>query len=172
LGTAHLLEQDRDKEAAKSALRTSIQYAEKMNNQSESARALYYLSSSGFLLAGAEGLGSIISESEKIYAYLDRALELTPDDPELILQKASGLAYPPKLFGGDPKKAIVLLERGLKVNDLYDYIRFDLLSTLSYCYQREGNNKEALDLANEALLLYPDNADLIKRQKELIKKVK
>lgn len=163
---------DKKEDEAKEFLQKSIGYAESINREKESPRALFYLSSSGFMLAGVEGARAIISQSETLNGYTDRALELSPDDPEIIYQKAASLAYPPKLFGGNREEAIELLERGLNLPDLAKYNKLDLLSTLSYCYQKEKKYVKALQIAEEALELYPENKDLQERRDELKKKVK
>lgn len=163
---------DGDEDRAKENLQISMEAAERAREREETSRAYFFLSSSGFLLAGLEGVGAIISQSDRLNDYTNRAYEMDPEDPEIIFQKASSLAYPPKLFGGNPKKAAEMLERGLALDGLDDYQRFDLLSTLSYCYEKIGKSKKALDIARRGLMIYPNNGDLLERTKKLEQRVK
>ncbi len=166
-----LIQGDR-KDEARASLQTCLSLAEEAQNREESSRTLYYLASAGFLLAGIDGVGAIISRADDLNGKLDRALELDPEDGEIVYQKASGLAYPPRLFGGNPTGAIRLLTPLLSRSDLAPYLRFDLLTVYSYGLSKTGEYGKAVEAADEALALYPGNEDMIEKRKEWKRKVK
>ncbi|MDC7224423.1 MAG: hypothetical protein PQJ60_11835 [Spirochaetales bacterium] len=166
-----LTEANREEEARTAFVR-SMERAEGERQKGESSRNLYYLGATGFLLARLDGPGAIISRSSEISATLDRAYERDRTDREILYQKAASLAYAPRLFGGNPSAAIELLEKALSPPPEEKYLRFDLLSLLSYSYEKIKNNDKALAAAEQALLLYPNNPLLRERVENLKRKTR
>jgi len=163
---------DDRKEEAREALKTSLSLAEEVRAAGETSRILYYLSSGGFLLASLDGIGAIISRADELNRILDRALALDPSDGQIIYQKASGLAYPPRLFGGDPAWAIDMVSPFLERGDLSRPVLFDLLTVYSYSKSKLGKYEEAVRGADRALALYPGNDNLMKNRNDWNRKVK
>jgi tetratricopeptide (TPR) repeat protein len=160
------------KEEAREALRTSLALAEEARAAGETSRILFYLSSGGFLLASLDGIGAIISRADELNGILDRALALDPTDGEIIYQKASGLAYPPRLFGGDPARAIDMVSPLLGRGDLPRPVRFDLLAVYAYSLSKLGKYEEAVWAADRALSLYQGNESMRKNRNDWKRKVK
>lgn len=110
----------------------------------------------------------LVTNGPKVNQYARRALALEPGCPAAAITIASSKAYPPAIFGGNPKEAIAEMEAllaasanniarangaGLAKDDL-----FDLRMCVATAQEKLGRKAEAADWYRLALELYPGNA--------------
>lgn len=80
--------------------------------------------------------------------YLQKALKLSPNNPQILFDNGNLLYYPPKMFGGDKaqalryyQKAIAIYERQGDTKDNWVYVQ--LLVVQGHSYELLGNDKKA-----------------------------
>lgn len=102
----------------------------------------------------------LIANGPKVGQYARRALALEPGYPAATIAIAASKAYPPPIFGGNPKEAIAEMEAllaarpgGLGKDDL-----FDLRMCVATACEKLGREAEAARWFTSALELYPGNA--------------
>ena len=65
-----------------------------------------------------EGIGfSSLGALRRLRVEIDLALELAPDNPDILAAKGAFLAELPRVFGGDVREAESLLRRALSLNN-------------------------------------------------------
>lgn len=101
----------------------------------------------------------LIANGPKVPALAKRILELEPDNVGARLIVASSKAYPPAVFGGDPKEALRLARelmelhpQGLAKDEL-----FDLRACFATAYEKLQDKANAAAWFAAALELYPRN---------------
>ena len=109
-----------------------------------------------------------LDKLDDITKLAEKALEIDPDHVIALLVLAQRRARPPKLFGGDVKKAIEIL---LKVNNIHEMEtgeRFTTLYNLAMAYEKDKNRKMAEMYLERALKIYPGNQMAVTfRQEEM-----
>ena len=104
----------------------------------------------------------LVTNGPKVNQYARRALALDPGCAAAAITIAASKAYPPAIFGGNPKEAIAEMEAllaarangaGLAKDDL-----FDLRMCVATAQEKLGRKAEAADWYRLALELYPGNA--------------
>lgn len=106
-----------------------------------------------------KGMGFLLSNGPLIPRYTKQVLDLEPSHRAAAIILASSKAYPPGIFGGNPKEAIAVLEKlvaehpeGFEKDEL-----FDLRSCFGTAYGKLGDKTKAALWFRAALELYPDN---------------
>lgn len=102
----------------------------------------------------------LVVNGPKVGQYARRALSLEPGYPSALIAIAASKAYPPAIFGGNPKEALeemeALLARqpgaGLAKDEL-----FDLRMCAGTACEKLGRKAEAAAWFRQALALYPNN---------------
>jgi tetratricopeptide (TPR) repeat protein len=101
----------------------------------------------------------LVANGPKVPSLAKKILELDPANTGALLITASSKAYPPRVFGGDPKEAIRLAKEiaasrpgGLAKDEL-----FDLRACVGTAYEKSGDKDRALAWFAAALELYPHN---------------
>jgi len=104
-------------------------------------------------------LGFLISNGPKVGQYANKALETEPKNIKAWLLKASALAYPPTIWGGNYKKALEtyaavlpMAEQGLPKDAL-----FDIRVGIATAYANLKLSEHAAWWFGAALELYPQN---------------
>ena len=104
-------------------------------------------------------LGFLISNGPKVGQYANKALEIEPKNIKAWLLKASALAYPPTVWGGNYRKALetyatilTMAESGLPKDVL-----FDLRVGIATAYANLKLSEHAAWWFGAALELYPQN---------------
>ncbi|MFA8342764.1 MAG: tetratricopeptide repeat protein [Rhodothermaceae bacterium] len=101
--------------------------------------------------------------SGKIHSHLDKALEINTENPRALIIKATMLFYTPKMFGGDPQKAINLFEKAKlllakpvqnKISPNWGYC--DLMATLATAYLSSGELEKAKKVCEETMIKEPE----------------
>lgn len=104
-------------------------------------------------------LGFLISNGPKVGQYANKALDIDPKHIKAWLLKASALAYPPTIWGGNYKKALetyaVVLP--LSVSGLPKDVLFDLRVGIATAYANLKLPEHAAWWFRAALELYPQN---------------
>lgn len=109
----------------------------------------------------------LVANGPKIGQYAKRALALEPGNPAALIAIAASKAYPPAIFGGNPKQALAEMEAllarqsgavrepgaGLAKDEL-----FDLRMCAGTACEKLGRKAEAAAWFRQALELYPGNA--------------
>lgn len=107
-----------------------------------------------------------ITKGKKCTNYLDKALQLAPNNPQILFDKGNALYYSPKLFGGNKsealkyfQKAIAILEKQNKTRQNWIYLQ--LLVVEGHSYELLENDTMAEKIYLKALKTEP-NFKLIK----------
>lgn len=97
---------------------------------------------------------------------IDKALELAPDNPRVLLLGALAARDRPRLFGGDTQQAFVLMQRAVSAFErqrgqpgrLPGWGAADAFTDLAQDYLTRGDALAARDVLERALLVAPDFA--------------
>ncbi len=107
-----------------------------------------------------KGMGFLLSNGPLIPRYTQQILEMEPGHRAATIIYASSKAYPPGIFGGNPKEAIAVLEKliadhpeGFEKDEL-----FDLRACFGTAYAKLGDKTNAALWFKAALELYPNNS--------------
>jgi len=104
----------------------------------------------------------LVANGPKIGQYAKRALVLEPGYPAALIAIGASKAYPPAIFGGNPKEGLAEMEAllagrsngaGLTKDEL-----FDLRMCAGTACEKLGRKAEAAAWFRQALELYPGNA--------------
>lgn len=99
-------------------------------------------------------------------ARIDKALQLAPQNPRVLLLAALAANDRPKLFGGDPQQAFTLLERAVSAFEeqpghprvLPGWGAAEAFTSLALEYLTRGDTIAARNVLERALLVAPDFA--------------
>ena len=107
-----------------------------------------------------KGMGFLLGNGPLIPRYTQQILDMDPGHRAATIIFASSKAYPPGIFGGNPREAIALLEKlivqhplGFEKDEL-----FDLRACLGTAYAKLGDKAKAAQWFKSALELYPNNS--------------
>lgn len=101
----------------------------------------------------------LVANGPKVGQYARRALALEPGCPAALIALAAAKAYPPAIFGGNPKEALAEMEALLAARaDLAKDELFDLRACAGTACEKLGRKAEAAAWFRQALELYPGNA--------------
>jgi tetratricopeptide (TPR) repeat protein len=107
----------------------------------------------------------LVANGPKVPALAKKILELDPSNPGALLITASSKAYPPRVFGGDPREAIRLIDEMMATRQesfTKDEL-FDLRVCMGTAYEKSGDKDRALEWFSAALELYPHNRYALER---------
>lgn len=104
------------------------------------------------------GVGYILGNGLNVNKYAEKALELNPDNGKAIIIIASSKVYPPPIYGGNPKKGILLMEEASEKPDIEKDDLFNIYSGYGVGYAKLEDFEKARFWFESALMLYPDNA--------------
>lgn len=94
-----------------------------------------------------------------ILRYANRAVELNPNNPIILGHMGNVFFYAPKGIG-DKKKALLYFEKAstLLTSTLWQYswYRPAMRLSIAQCYEKTGNKKKALSIANDLLNEFPN----------------
>ena len=94
-----------------------------------------------------------------ILRYANRAVELNPNNPIILGHIGNVFFYAPKGIG-DKKKALLYFEKAstLLTSTLWQYswYRPAMRLSIAQCYEKTGNKKKALSIANDLLNEFPN----------------
>jgi hypothetical protein len=110
----------------------------------------------------------LVTNGPKVGQYARRALTLEPGYPAALIAIAASKAYPPAIFGGNPKEALAEMEALLSARasgaargngaELAKDELFDLRMCAGTACEKLGRKAEAAAWFRQALELYPGNA--------------
>ena len=107
-----------------------------------------------------------------------RALELEPDSPQILCDKGNSLFYPPSLFGGNKKEALVYYKKAISIIEQkhdtdQNWIYLKMLLNEARYYESEDNLTQAKRVYEKILSIEP-SFRLVKDKlyPELLKKMK
>lgn len=125
----------------------------------ETAEGLMALTRALSELCLLKDMAFLISNGPKISQYTKKILALDPHHVGALITTAAAKAYPPPLFGGNPKQAIIELTsliksrpEGFTRDDL-----FDIRVCMGTAAERLGQKADAIYWFSKALELYPTN---------------
>jgi tetratricopeptide (TPR) repeat protein len=169
--------QRKDKSEAKKYIKDGLENLEKSIQIKEDFSESYILLSS--LTALRISITPVLSPflGPKSSKYLDKAIQLEPNNPRAHLTKGIALLNTPSLFGGDVSKAIKELEMAISLFEkkerqdplLPDWGGGDAYLWLAHAYFKNGNAKKAIEVATVGINKYPDFLRL-KKYLEKLKK--
>ena len=95
---------------------------------------------------------------------IDKALELAPENPRVLMLDGTGLLYTPSMFGGDTEKAIAQFQKAAKQFEKFTpkdstmphWGRVEVYAWLGQGYEEEEQYEEAKKAYEKALELNPD----------------
>jgi tetratricopeptide (TPR) repeat protein len=106
-----------------------------------------------------KGMGFLLSNGPLVPRYTRQILDQDPSHRAATITLASSKAYPPGIFGGNPKEAITMLEKllsehpeGFEKDEL-----FDLRACFGTAYAKLGDKAKAAFWFRAALEIYPGN---------------
>ncbi len=104
-------------------------------------------------------LGFLISNGPKVGQYANKALDIEPKNIKAWLLKASALAYPPTIWGGNYKKALETYAAVLPLSQsgLPKDVLFDIRVGIATAYANLKLPEHAAWWFRAALELYPQN---------------
>jgi tetratricopeptide (TPR) repeat protein len=104
-------------------------------------------------------LGFLISNGPKVGQYANKALDIEPKNIKAWLLKASALAYPPTIWGGNYKKALETYAAvlPLSTSGLPKDVLFDIRVGIATAYANLKLPEHAAWWFRAALELYPQN---------------
>lgn len=97
---------------------------------------------------------------------LNKAYQLAPNNPQIIFDKANSLYYPPKIFGGNKKEALIYIKKAISIYEKqnktrYNWIYLQLLVLEGHSYELLENDVLAEKSYLKALKTEP-NFNLVK----------
>lgn len=138
-------------------LLTAQSAAEKALELKTDADCYRILGEAGSAIMLQKGVPYIITHGGKVEKYIDKAIELDPQNIRAGVLKAQSLINKPFIFGGNVKKGINLLSELEATGSSIKADRFFVLYNLSIGLQKHKKYNEAIKTCIEALTLYPDN---------------
>lgn len=157
-----------EKDRAEEAFLESYKQAKESLALEETLEAYRTLASAAFNLSSLKGVSGIISMADELDGYTETILKMDPEDPFGLLFGSQKLINAPRIFGGDPKEALVLLEQiEPRLDQLDKPLRFDTLEALSRCWEKLKDKDKARYYADQALRLYPRNQQLLEWREKL-----
>ncbi len=126
----------------------------------DSAEAWALLSSTLGMRIGISPMTRGFRYGSRSDAAIERALELEPGNPRVLLIDAISLLNKPSLFGGDRDEAMQQLDRALAEiaangTGRFGWGKADIYTWRGIAQQREGNAAEAAQSFDEALVVVP-----------------
>ena len=147
------------KEKAIPRFETAVDLAKKSLSSGEHIPGLMALVRPLSELCLLKGMGFLLSNGPQVPRYTRQILDLDPSHRAAAITLASSKAYPPGIFGGNPKEAISLLEKllsehpeGFEKDEL-----FDLRACFGTAYSKLGEKSKAAFWFRAALELFPGN---------------
>lgn len=92
-----------------------------------------------------------------------KALELDPKNPRAHISVAGFYLNAPPVAGGDPRRGIELLERGVELSRTDRSDRFLMYLWLSDAYEKQGDLDRARSYREQAARIYPDSPLVVGR---------
>ncbi len=156
----------KDNDLAARYLDEGIDYAEKIidkDNKSSEAMALLatmYGIKMSFDQSSSATLGP---KSNKL---INEALDLSPNNPRIVMQAGINKMYTPEFFGGSKEEALKLFKKAVSIFDtlkqtdplLPDWGKVESMAWLGIDYENIGNTKQAVATYKNALAADPDYA--------------
>lgn len=103
-------------------------------------------------------VGFVLINGPRLLSYVNAVLKEAPQHPQTLLQHICSKAYPPGIYGGDPKEAIDYLNRlEPQFDSLSEGEQFDFLCAKAFASGRLGHYDDGIDAINRALLIFPTN---------------
>ncbi|MEM1176351.1 MAG: hypothetical protein AAGA33_06370 [Pseudomonadota bacterium] len=126
----------------------------------DSAEAWALLSSTLGMRIGIRPMTRGFTYGMRSDAAMDKARELEPQNPRILLIDAIALLNKPSLFGGDRDEAIAKLDRALAEiaangTGRFSWGKADIYTWRGIALQRQGNDAEAAQSYDEALVVVP-----------------
>jgi len=148
-----------DKKKAIPHFEAAMRYAQSSMNSGEHPAGLMALMKALSELCVIKDLPFLMANGPKIAPYAKKILAMEPGHPGATITIASSKAYPPAIFGGNPKEAIALLTaliashpEGFEKDEL-----FDIRACMGTAALKLGRKDEARYWFGAALELYPRN---------------
>jgi len=149
-----------DKKSAVLHFEAALEYAKKSMPAGETAEGLMAMTRALSELCLLKDMAFLISNGPKISQYTKKILSLDPSHVGALITSAASKAYPPPIFGGNPRQAIAELTALLKAkpegfarDDL-----FDIRACLGTAYEKLGQKSDAVFWFSKAQELYPNNS--------------
>jgi len=153
-----------DKKQKEQYLDEAIDHLEKsigIKNDFAEAHALlsgcYGMKASGGMFAG-------IKYGPKSNKQMDKALELAPDNPRVLMLDGTGLLFTPSMFGGDTGKALTRFREAAEQFENFTpedptmprWGRVEVYAWLGQAYEEEGQYEQAKQAYEKALEIDPE----------------
>lgn len=149
-----------DKKKAIPRFETAVEYARASMKSGEHPGGLMALTKPLSELCLLKGMGFLVANGPQISRNARKILAMEPGHPGAMIVLASAKAYPPPIFGGNPKEAIEEMTAligarsgGFEKDDL-----FDIRMCMGTASSKLGRKEDARLWFEAALALYPSNA--------------
>lgn len=148
-----------DKDNSIKFLEKSKELAQDSLKERETSEGWRLVSDCGSYIMLQKGVSYIIKNSAKVQEQAVRALEIDGSNSRASLIDAQGLINAPKIFGGNKKKGIEILEIQSRRDDLNREDSFYIEMALAQAYKGSKNKEQALKAINRALKIFPGNEE-------------
>jgi tetratricopeptide (TPR) repeat protein len=102
-----------------------------------------------------KGMGYIVANGPKVSTYAEKALALDPQNAAAQIIVAAAKVYPPSMFGGNPKRGIMLMKEALALGTAERDDLFNIYLGIGLAYGKLRDTAEARRWLAMALELYP-----------------
>ncbi|MBN2651167.1 MAG: tetratricopeptide repeat protein [Spirochaetales bacterium] len=99
----------------------------------------------------------ILKVGLKMRKLAEDAVKLDPSNGKAWLVHSYSFAFPPKIVGGDPHKALEYLDKAMQMSNIELDDLHNIYKTRGICYQRLGDKEQALFWLYKAKEIYPEN---------------
>jgi len=148
-----------DRKKAVARFESALAAARESMRQGEHAQGIYAAARALSELSRLKDIVFLVANGPKVLSYAEKILSLEPGHAGAALILASAKAYPPAVFGGNPREALLMLQTLLapRTQALEKDELFDLRTCMGVALAKLGRKDEAAAWFEGALVLYPGN---------------
>jgi len=142
----------------------AIEHLVKATESRKDFAEAHALLSGAFGMKAGGGMFAGMKYGPKSNKQIDRALDLAPDNPRVLLLYGIGLLYTPSMFGGDTEKAVIQFKEAAKQFEKFTsedvtmphWGRVEVYAWLGQAYEAEDQYEKAKEAYEKALKIDPD----------------
>jgi tetratricopeptide (TPR) repeat protein len=160
----HTLPSELDKKQKGNYLNDAVDHLKKAVSINEDFAEAHALLSGSYGLKASGGIFSGMKYGPKSNNEIDRALQLVPSNPRVLLLDGIGLLFTPSMFGGDTEKAITQFKEAAKEFEKFTpkdetmphWGKVEVYAWLGQAYEKQKKFELAKQAYEKALELNPD----------------
>lgn len=160
----HTLPSEMGKKQKGDYLNDAINHLNKAISIKEGFAEAHALLSGSYGLKASGGMFAGIKYGPKSNKEIDKALQLAPNNPRVLLLDGIGLLFTPSMFGGDTEKAITQFNEAAKEFEKFTpkdetmphWGKVEVYAWLGQAYEKQKQYEQAKQAYEKALKLNPD----------------